>query len=236
MPIAIQRSHERWHANHGRLDANHSFSFGGYYDPKKMWFGSLIVINQDTIAWGRWFSSHPHDNMEIITIPLSWRLAHKDSTGKEETIWYGDVQVMSAWTGVVHSEYNASKTDPVHLLQIRIEPHTQGVAPRHDSKSFDFESKNNERQLLVSDDGRNESLMIHQRAFISLAKIEIDWKLNYKKYLPANGIYLFVISGKVSALNESLWKSDSMEIVWEDDVMVSSEEESIVLVLEVPIE
>lgn len=235
MTTTIQRAHERWHANHGRLDANHSFSFGGYYNPQKMWFGTLLVINQDTIAWGRGFPSHPHDNMEIITIPLSGKLAHKDSTGKEETIGYGDVQVMSAGKWVVHSEYNASPTDPAHLLQIWIEPHTRALEPRHDSKSFDFDAQLNEWKLLVSDNSRDESLMIHQHAFISLATIDVDKKLDYKKYIANNWIYLFVIKWHISTLNEKLWKSDAMEIVWEDEIEITSHEQSQVLILEVPL-
>jgi|GEM_PF-4642645 len=121
--------------------------------------------------------------MEIITIPLLGRLAHKDSTGKEETIGYGDVQVMSAGTGVEHSEYNASQEESCHLLQIRIQPHTLSVEPRHDSKSFDFDAGHNERRLLVSDNGRDDSLMIHQHAFISIATIDALQELSYKKHL-----------------------------------------------------
>lgn len=234
MTISIQRANERWHANHGWLDTYHSFSFANYYNPEKMWFWSLLVINQDTIDGGYGFPKHPHDNMEIITIPLSWKLAHKDSTGKEETIGYGDVQVMSAGTGVTHSEYNASPTEPVHLLQIWILPHAQWIAPRHDSKSFDFTNQHNARQLLVSDDWRDESLMIHQHAFISLATIYKDSSLNYKKHLDSNGIYLFIVKGHVNVMSEQLWVSDAMEITNEDDLAIDAYEESQVLVLEVP--
>lgn len=236
MSKIIQRSHERWHANHGWLDANHSFSFASYYNPQKMGFGTLIVINQDTIQWWYGFPTHPHDNMEIITIPLSWRLAHKDSTGKEETIGYGDVQVMSAGTWVKHSEYNASKTEPTHLLQIRILPHTQWVTPRHDSKSFNFHDTDNQRTLLVSDDGRKESLMIHQHAFISTAIIDTEKSLSYKKYREENGIYLFVISGKVNIWDATLEKSDAMEINGENNIEVDAKEKSQILILEVPLQ
>lgn len=234
MSIKIQRASDRWHANHGRLDANHSFSFGGYHNPEKMSFGTLLVINQDTIQWGYGFPSHPHDNMEIITIPLTGRLAHKDSTGKEETIGYGDVQMMSAGTWVVHSEYNASKTEPTHLLQIWIAPHTQWIAPRHDSKSFNFDDKSNELQLLVSNDWREWGLMIHQHAFISIWTFTKDTEIEYKKYLPHNGIYLFIISGNVHIFDEKLWKSDAMEITDEQIVKVTAGEKSQVLILEVP--
>lgn len=161
----IRRAEERGHANHGWLDTHHTFSFARYYDPRHMGFGPLRVINEDRVIGGRGFGTHPHRDMEIISYVLEGALEHKDSSGGGGVIKPGDVQVMSAGSGVVHSEYNASDQQPVHFLQIWIQPQERGVAPRYDQRSFADQAQGTLR-LVVSPDGAEGSLSIHQQARI----------------------------------------------------------------------
>src|SRR5215471_7408794 len=167
--ITVRRAGERGIANHGWLDSRHSFSFGHYYDPKHMGFGPLRVINEDRVQPGGGFDTHGHRDMEIISYVLEGALAHKDSIGTGSVIRPGDVQVMSAGTGIRHSEFNHSKTEPVHFLQIWIVPDREGIAPRYDQKRFPDEEKRGRLRLVGSSDGRDGSIVIHQDAELRAA-------------------------------------------------------------------
>lgn len=170
--LHIRRAAERGHANHGWLDSHHTFSFAGYYDPRQMGFGHLRVINEDRVAPGRGFGAHPHRDMEIISYVIDGGLAHRDSMGSGAVLRPGEVQVMSAGTGVVHAEFNASQTEPVHFLQIWILPARRGAAPRYDQKAFDWAERTDRFRPIVSGDGRDGSLVIGQDAVIESALLK----------------------------------------------------------------
>ena len=229
----IHRSEERGGTPQGWLHPRFSFSFANYYNPDRMGFGALRVLNNDTIQPGAGFPTHPHDNMEIITIPLSGTLAHKDSTGVEETLKPCDVQVMSAGTGVLHSEYNASQTEELELFQIWIEPQSMGVAPRHDERSFT--PKENELQLLVSGNADDDALFIHQDAKIYRAQLQEGKELDYM--IPTQqGVFLMPISGSVTANGETLKERDSLELTDTKNLSLKAEEDADILVIEVPVQ
>src|SRR6201996_2489470 len=175
---------ERGHINFGWLESHHSFSFGNWHNREKVHFGALRVLNDDTIKGGKGFDTHPHENMEIVTIPLKGALAHKDSTGADGIIYTGDVQIMSAGSGINHSEYNASHYDPVTLLQIWIFPKQTGTTPRHDQKSFDPTARHNHWQIIVSPRPEDEALKINQNARLALAKMDSGTTLDYKAIFP----------------------------------------------------
>lgn len=193
MQTKIQRASERGNANFGWLNSNHSFSFGHFYDASKMNFGALRVLNDDEVSGGQGFGAHPHDNMEIISIPLKGSLAHKDSTGTDGIIQTGDVQIMSAGTGIKHSEYNASKTEGVNFLQIWILPKQKNIKPRYEQKTFSLEDRKNKWQTVVSPDENAGSVWINQDAVFSLAHSDKDSVISYKNKFSGNGIYLFII-------------------------------------------
>jgi redox-sensitive bicupin YhaK (pirin superfamily) len=208
---AIRRSQERGHANHGWLDSFHSFSFADYHDPSHMGYGALRVINEDRVQPGRGFGTHGHRDMEIISYVLEGGLAHKDSMGNGSVIRPGDVQRMSAGTGVTHSEANASDRDPVHFLQIWIEPSERGIAPSYEEKKFDAPSKRGVLRLIASSDGRDGSVTIHQDASLYAALVDGGEKL---EYLPAAGrrIYVHVIRGAVDVNGQALSSGDAIKL------------------------
>jgi quercetin 2,3-dioxygenase len=222
-------------ADYGWLQANYSFSFASYYNPTMMGFGTLRVLNDDTIAGGRGFPPHGHDNMEIVTIPQSGSLEHNDNAGWHGVIRVGDVQVMSAGRGVEHSEYNASQTDSATLFQLWIDTKEHNIAPRYDQKSF-ATIPAGDICLLVSNDGREESLMIHQDAFVSRATLAAGERRDYDLYIPTNGLYIMVVSGAVRVHGELLWVKDAIAIWEEDSVSIEADAESDVLFIEVPME
>lgn len=237
MHYEIQRANERGHANHWWLNTYHSFSFANYYNPDKLHFGALQVLNDDTVAGGKGFPTHPHDNMEIITIPLVWAIAHKDSMWVVEEVGSDGVQVMSAGSWLTHSEFNASSTETAHFLQLRITPHTKNIQPRHDSRTFNPANRKNVWQLLVSPDASNGSLMINQYAYISRSQLSSGTSLQYDLYNQGNGIYIFVISGKIHCEKEQLTTGDAIAIhPWHNQLVCIAEEESDVLIIEVPME
>ena len=162
---------ERGHVNFGWLDSYHSFSFGNWYDPQKVHFGALRVLNDDMVKEGKGFDTHPHDNMEIVSIPLKGALAHKDSTGTEGIIYSGDVQIMSAGSGIRHSEYNASHYDPVNFLQVWVFPKQQNIKPRHDQKTFDPAGRDGKWQVVVSPDEKEGGVWINQDARFAITKL-----------------------------------------------------------------
>ncbi len=206
--MVIRRSNERGRASHGWLKSWHTFSFAGYYDPQYMGFGSLRVINEDIVAADSGFATHPHQDMEIITYMLSGELKHEDSMGNGAVIHPGEVQVMSAGTGIRHSEWNPSPQNHAHLLQIWIEPRQKGVTPRWDQKMFPRADKINRLQLLVSGDGRENSLMIHQEADLYACILEPGCSVN----LPAskNLQFVHVISGDIQSDDQELLSGDAL--------------------------
>ena len=233
MKTVIHKANERGHANHGWLDAHHSFSFGQWYNPEKIHFGKLRVLNDDIVKAGYGFGEHPHDNMEIITIPLKGALEHKDNTGGHGVIQKNDVQVMSAGSGIKHSEFNHSKTEDVNLFQLWIFTNQQNVTPRYDQKTFDPADRKNKFQTIVSPFG-NEGLWIYQDAWISLSDIDYNKEINYKINKKGNGVYVFVIEGEIEIDNSFLGKRDAIGISETDELTIKTNSKSEILLVEVP--
>lgn len=213
--ITIRRSSDRGHANHGWLDSRHTFSFANYYDPGHMGFRSLRVINDDRVAAGKGFGAHAHRDMEIISYVLEGALAHKDSMGNGSVIRPGDVQRMSAGKGVRHSEYNASDRDPVHFLQIWIEPSERGVEPSYEEKHFDEASKRGKLRLIASSDGREGSVRLHQDADLYAALVDGDEKVNFEPR-PDRRIYVHVVRGEAQVNGQPLRAGDAMKLAGGD--------------------
>lgn len=209
--LQIHKSSNRGAADHGWLQSNHSFSFGHYYNPQEMGFGPLVVINEDRVQPARGFGTHGHQNMEIITYVLSGALEHKDSTGTGSIIHYGDVQRMSAGTGVQHSEFNHSKDERVHFLQIWIEPNVQNIAPSYEEKHFDIASKLGKLALIGSPDAREGSVLIHQDAYLYASVLNGTETVTHT--LANNRIaYVHVIRGQVDVSNITLKTGDALKI------------------------
>jgi len=225
---------ERGHNDIGWLKANFSFSFGPYYNPDKVHFGVLRVLNDDIIAGGKGFGTHPHDNMEIITIPLSGALEHKDSMGNIGVIQSGEVQVMSAGTGVTHSEYNHSKTEAANTLQIWLFPKERNIKPRYDQKNFSDILKLNQLTTLISPEKNNDTLWINQDATFSMGDFEPGQTIKYDIKIPGNGVYVFVIDGAVSIDNTSLNKKDALGVYNTNSIIIETEAKSRLLLMEVP--
>lgn len=232
----LHRAESRGHADHGWLKSYHTFSFAGYFNRERMNFGTLRVLNDDVILGGNGFGTHPHKDMEIISVPLAGALKHKDSVGNEGTIHHGEVQVMSAGTGILHSEFNGSETETAELLQIWILPKKVGVSPRYDQKKFDEEGRKNKFQIIVSPDGRENSLSINQDAFFSLANLSQKQSLSYKRKNSSNGVYIFLIRGDLTVAGETLKERDALGLLGTDDILLTAENESSVLVIEVPMD
>ncbi len=224
---------ERGHANFGWLDSHHSFSFGSYYDPEKTNFGALRVLNDDIVTPAMGFGTHPHDNMEIVSIPLYGELAHKDSTGTNGVILTGDVQIMSAGTGIRHSEFNHSPDKNVNFLQIWILPKKLNIEPRYEQKSFSRTHSKNKWQTVVSPSDP-EAVWINQSAYFSFATLEPGHILNYNIHEANQGAYFFLISGKIKINDQTLERRDGLG-VWETkEISLTAEVVSEILCIEVP--
>jgi redox-sensitive bicupin YhaK (pirin superfamily) len=234
MKTVLHRADTRGHADHGWLNAHHSFSFAGYYDPERIHFGALRVLNDDIVAGGMGFGTHPHDNMEIITIPLSGQLEHKDSMGNTGIISNGEVQVMSAGTGIQHSEKNKNPDRPINLLQIWVFPDTKNVKPRYDQKAFDLSAAKNSLLNIVSPMSSTEGLNIHQHAWFHLGKLDKDFSTVYELKDKQNGVYAFVIDGSVTINGEKLEKKDGLGITDADKLNIKVNSEAELLLMEVP--
>ena len=218
--IALRRSEDRGHANHGWLDSFHTFSFADYYDPSEMGFGTLRVINEDRVAPGKGFGTHPHRDIEIISYVLEGALQHRDSMGTGSVIRPGDVQRMSAGTGVFHSEFNASPQDPVHFLQIWIEPNQVGIQPGYEQKTFSAEEKGAQLRLVASPDGAQGSVTIHQDARVYAALLDAEQSVTYT--LPeGHKAYLHVARGSVQLNGQVLRTGDGAKITDERDLRLS---------------
>ena len=216
----IHKAATRGHADHGWLRTNHTFSFADYYNPERVHFGALRVLNDDYIAGGMGFGTHPHDNMEIITIPLEGDLEHKDSMGNGTVIKHGDVQVMSAGTGITHSEFNHNKTKSVQLLQIWVFPNKRNVTPRYDQITLDVNERRNKLQQILSPNSDDEGVWIHQDAWFHIGRFDQNFETTYTWKKQGNGVYVFVIKGDITvngtALNErdgsGIWNTDAITI------------------------
>jgi redox-sensitive bicupin YhaK (pirin superfamily) len=236
MKSILHKAATRGHANHGWLDTYHTFSFANYYDPERMHFGVLRVLNDDTVAPGMGFGKHPHDNMEIISIPLEGDLEHKDSMGNVAVIREGDVQVMSAGTGVYHSERNRNRDNPVKFLQIWVFPNKKNVEPRYDQVSLREIENENEFFQFLSPDPNDQGVWIHQDAWFSLGRFTRDSKVEYTLKDPNNGLYFFVLEGKVVIEGTELQARDGLG-VWEaEKVAVEPAEGTRILLMEVPMQ
>jgi len=233
----LHKADTRGKANHGWLNSHHSFSFANYYNPERMNFGVLRVLNDDVVSAGMGFGTHPHNNMEIISIPLEGDLEHKDSMGTAAIIKQGDIQVMSAGTGILHSEYNANKNKEVKFLQIWVMPNTKGVAPRYDQITLNLEDRKNKLQQVLSPNEGDAGVWIHQNAWFNMTSLEKGKTLNYTlNDATHNGVYAFVIEGNVTINGQPLEKRDGFGL-WEVEKLdIKADSDTEVLLMEVPME
>ncbi len=234
MKTLLFKAADRGSADYGWLKPNYYFSFAQYHDPAKIHFGMLRVLNDDFIGGGGAFPTHPHDNMEIITIPFTGALKHKDSTGGEGVIKAGDIQIMSAGSGVQHSEANASATDPVTLFQVWLFPKERNIEPRYDQRSFDVSERSNKWQVVVSPLDADDALWINQDARFSLANLEAGKEISYTNAFKGNGVFLVAINGKVSVNGEELNKRDALGISEAESFTITATEDAELLAIEVP--
>ncbi len=234
MNKVLHKSETRGHANHGWLNSHHTFSFANYHNPERMHFGVLRVLNDDQVAAGQGFGRHPHDNMEIISIPLEGELEHKDSMGNVATIKQGDVQVMSAGTGVHHSEYNKKDDSEVKFLQIWVFPNKKSVTPRYDQISINDIKKPNEFYQVLSPNKDDQGVWIHQDAWFHLGEFEAEKTSTYTINKSGNGVYAFILDGEVEIEGQKLSKRDGFGIWNVEAFSFKSISESRVLLMEVP--
>ena len=225
---------ERGSADYGWLKARYSFSFANWHNPEQVHFGVLRVLNDDIIAGGGGFPEHPHDNMEIVTIPLAGALRHKDSTGGSGVISAGDIQVMSAGSGIRHSEFNASGTEPVNLLQIWLFPKEKNIKPRYDQKTFHREQRINQWQVVAGPDAGEHTLQINQDALFARTALEAGRELEYTARFAGNGCYLFIIEGTITVNGQTLNRRDALGITGTTGITIKAEEDAEVLLMEVP--
>jgi quercetin 2,3-dioxygenase len=235
MNAIIHRANTRGHADWGWLKTYHTFSFANYYNPERIHFGMLRVLNDDYIAGGKGFGTHPHDNMEIITIPLEGDLEHKDSMGNKEVIKEGEIQVMSAGSGVTHSEYNHNADKPVKLLQIWVFPNKRNVAPRYGQMMLDKSKMKNKLAQILSPNANDEGVWIHQNAWFHIAEMDAQKELTYQLKSAENGVYAFVIKGNLSINNVALNERDGMGIKDEKQLQIKASTDAKILLMEVPV-
>lgn len=224
---------ERGHANHGWLDSYHSFSFAGFHDPNKIHFGALRVLNDDTVKGGFGFSKHPHDNMEIVSIPLVGDLHHQDTTGRDKIIKQGDVQIMSAGSGIAHSETNANRDREVKFLQIWVFPKEKNIEPRYDQKSFPAEDRKNQLQTVVAPDDA-QAVWINQQAWFTLGSLEQGAAANYTIKQNGNGVYAFLIEGSATVNGIALNRRDGVGIWETDSLNIEATSNAEILLIDVP--
>ena len=228
-------ANERGTNDIGWLKAKFSFSFGPYYHPDKVHFGALRVLNDDIIAAGAGFGTHPHDNMEIITIPLAGAIEHKDSMGNIGVIRAGEIQVMSAGSGITHSEYNHSQTEAASALQIWVFPKERNIKPRYDQKNFDEVLGTNKLVKLVSPDKEStDTLWVNQDATFSMGDFEAGQKVDYAVSQPGNGVYIFIIEGSVKINDQVLNKRDALGVYDTVSLVIDTEVNSRILIMDIP--
>ncbi len=234
MNTVIHKAETRGHVNHGWLSSYHTFSFANYHNPERMNFGVLRVLNDDRVASGKGFGTHPHNNMEIISIPLEGDLEHEDSMGNVTVIREGDVQVMSAGTGITHSEYNKNKDKDVKFLQIWVLPKERNVTPRYDQISIRDIKKENQFYQVLSPNKDDEGVWINQDVWFYLGHLTNRKSENYKINKEGNGVYVFVLEGSVEVEGNQLNRRDGMGIWDVTSILVRANESTKVLLMEVP--
>jgi len=234
MEKIIVRANERGLADHGWLKARHTFSFASYYNPERTHFGTLRVFNDDVVAGGMGFGAHPHDNMEIVTIPIKGTLEHKDNQGNSGVITNGEVQVMSAGSGIEHSEFNHSKDEEVNLMQIWVFTRTRDIEPRYDQKKFDAEGRKNKFQIVVSPEENKDSLWVNQYVYFNLGDFDKGQNVKYERKLKSNGLWIFMIEGEAEIAGEKISRRDSIGITGADDIEMKFSEDSKILIIDVP--
>lgn len=234
--MVLHKANTRGGANHGWLNTRHTFSFANYYNPERMNFGVLRVLNDDIITGGTGFSTHPHDNMEIISIPLFGDLEHKDSMGNVSVIRQYDVQAMTAGTGIRHSEYNANKDKEARFLQIWLFPKKRNLKPSYDQKTFTPDQRQNKLQVIVSPNGKDGGIAIYQDAWFSMGNLKKDFKTTYQVKQKTNGVYAFLISGSVTINGQPLEARDGL-VIWNTDKLdIKANAASELLLMDVPMQ
>lgn len=231
----LHKSDTRGHANHGWLDSHHSFSFANYYNPERMHFGVLRVLNDDRVDPGMGFGTHPHDNMEIISIPLEGDLEHKDSMGNVAVIKNGDIQIMSAGTGIYHSEYNKNKDKLTKFLQIWVFPNKKNVTPRYDQITLNVKDRHNKLQQIISPNPDDAGAWLHQDAWFHLGKFDAGFSTEYGIKKKGNGVYAFIIKGDITIDGQTLNERDGLGI-WDTDKIkiTANTQDAEVLLMDVP--
>jgi len=232
--IILHKAESRGDADHGWLHSRHTFSFANYYNPEREHFGALRVLNDDTVAPGMGFGTHPHDNMEIISIPLEGDLEHKDSMGNVAIIKHGDVQVMSAGTGIRHSEYNKNKDSQVNFLQIWVFPNKENVTPRYDQITLNIADRHNKLQQILSPNPDDAGVWIYQNAWFHLGKFDKGISKEYQVKAKGNGVYAFILTGDVSINGQQLQTRDGFGIWDTDSISIKAESDTEFLLMEVP--
>ena len=233
MNSVLHKADTRGHAHHGWLDTHHTFSFAGYHNPERMHFGVLRVLNDDVIDAGTGFGTHPHDNMEIISIPLKGALEHHDSMGNAHVIRENDIQVMSAGTGVAHSEKNGS-SEETNFLQIWIFPRERNVTPRYDQKTFTPEDRKDKLLKVLSPNGEDNTVWIHQDVWFHLGNLTKGFSSNYKIQKTGNGAYFFVLEGEVKVGEQVLTKRDGFGVWSIDTISIEATQDAEILIMDVP--
>jgi redox-sensitive bicupin YhaK (pirin superfamily) len=234
MTTVLYPASERGHVNLGWLDSHQSFSFGPWYDPEKVHFGALRVLNDDVVKGGGGFPTHPHDNMEIVSIPLKGALTHRDSTGTDGIIKSGEVQIMSAGSGIRHSEFNASSTEPINFLQVWVFPKLQNIKPRHDQKAFDPKNRKNKWQVVVSPNEKDGGVWINQDARFAMTDLDAGKDLAFETAFSGNRVYIFVLEGKIQIDGKNLGKRDAIGISNMENLSIHADENSQILAIEIP--
>lgn len=235
--LILHKANTRGEANHGWLHSFHSFSFASYYNPERMNFGVLRVLNDDTVSGGMGFGTHPHDNMEIISIPLEGDLEHKDSMGNTTVIRNGDIQVMSAGTGIQHSEYNKNQNETVKFLQIWVFPNKRNVTPRYDQITLDKNDRHNKLQQILSPNSEDEGVWIHQDAWFHMGDFANGKTATYTIKKSGNGVYAFVLKGQFTINNTNLDRRDGLGLSGLDTIeIVATSDDASILLMEVPMQ
>ncbi|MEH6536097.1 MAG: pirin family protein [Psychroserpens sp.] len=236
MKTIVDKSDTRGVANHGWLKSYHTFSFASYQNAERMNFGALRVLNDDLVKPKMGFGTHPHQNMEIISIPLKGALSHKDNMGNKRAIEVGEVQVMSAGTGLTHSEFNDSKTDAVNFLQLWITPEEMSVEPNYEQRVFSSEGKKNQLQTVVApkDKIEGDALPISQQAYIYRTHLDADMAIDINMKSEDNGLYIFVVDGEVEVANNTLGKRDAIGVSETEHIEIKSNSNSELVIVEVP--